>query len=42
MGLALLDRVIQDLGDVGTVENRSGLQGRFATMVMAPKAGASG
>ena len=41
MGLALLDKVIEDLADVGTVENRSGLQGRFATMVMAPKAGAS-
>lgn len=41
MGLALLDKVAEDLADVGTVENRSGLQGRFATMVVAPKAGAT-
>lgn len=39
MGLALLDKVAEDLADVGTIENRSGLQGRFATMVVAPKAG---
>lgn len=41
MGLALLDRVEEELGDVGQVENRSGLQGRFATMVISPRAGAS-
>lgn len=39
MGLALLDKVAGNLADVGTIENRSGLQGRFATMVVAPKAG---
>lgn len=40
MGLALLDKVAADLGDIASVENRSGLQGRFATMVVAPRAGA--
>lgn len=40
MGLALLDRVQTELGDVGQVDSRSGLQGRFATMVVSPKAGA--
>lgn len=39
MGLALLDRIAEELADAGTVESRSGLQGRFATMVVSPKAG---
>jgi translation initiation factor IF-3 len=40
MGLGLLDRVQEELGDIGQVDSRSGLQGRFATMVLSPKAGA--
>ena len=38
MGLALLDRLAEELKDVGHVETRSPLQGRFATMVLAPNA----
>ena len=41
MGLALLDKVIEELEDVAQVDSRSGLQGRFATMVLSPKAGAA-
>lgn len=41
MGLNLLDRVIEELEDVAQVDSRSGLQGRFATMVLSPKAGAA-
>ncbi|CAN5875666.1 hypothetical protein BH24ACT15_BH24ACT15_07780 [soil metagenome] len=40
MGLNLLDRVIEELDDVAQVDSRSGLQGRFATMVLSPRAGA--
>ncbi len=42
MGLGLLDKVIEELDDVATVDSRSGLQGRFATMVLSPRAGAGG
>ncbi len=38
MGLKLLDRLADGLADVGHIETRSGLQGRFATMVLAPNA----
>jgi translation initiation factor IF-3 len=37
MGLALLDRLAEALADVGQIETRAPLQGRFATMVLAPK-----
>jgi translation initiation factor IF-3 len=40
MGLALLDKVAEELGDIGQIDSRSGLQGRFATMVVSPRAGA--
>ncbi|MEE8602973.1 translation initiation factor IF-3 [Euzebya tangerina] len=40
MGLALLDKVVEELDDVAQVDSRTGLQGRFATMVLSPKAGA--
>jgi len=38
MGLALLDRLAESLSDVGHVESRTPLQGRFAMMVLGPKA----
>lgn len=38
MGLGLLDRLADSLSDIGHVETRSPLQGRFATMVLAPNA----
>lgn len=41
MGLGLLDRVEEELEDIAQVDSRSGLQGRFATMVLSPKAGAA-
>ena len=37
MGLELLDRFAEELGDVSTVETRSPLQGRFATVVLSPR-----
>lgn len=37
MGLALLDRMAGELADVATIESRSPMEGRFATMVLAPK-----
>ncbi|WP_336249332.1 translation initiation factor IF-3 [Stomatohabitans albus] len=37
IGLQQLDKLAEDLADVGIVETRSGLQGRFATMVISPK-----
>lgn len=37
IGLQQLDKLAEDLADVGIVENRSGLQGRFATMVISPR-----
>lgn len=39
LGLSLLDRVEAELGDIGQMESRSGLQGRFATLVISPKGG---
>ena len=39
LGLAIFERLEKDLADVGQTESRSGLQGRFATMVMAPRPG---
>jgi len=38
LGVALLDRLAGDLSDVSNVEARSPMEGRFATMVLAPKA----
>lgn len=37
MGIALLDRLAEALSDVATIESRSPMEGRFATMVLAPK-----
>jgi translation initiation factor IF-3 len=37
LGEQLLDQVTQELADVGTVESRSGMEGRFATLVLGPK-----
>lgn len=37
IGLQQLDKLAEDLADVGIVETRSGLQGRFATMVISPR-----
>jgi translation initiation factor IF-3 len=37
MGVALLDRLAEALGDVAGVETRSPMEGRFATMVLAPR-----
>lgn len=36
IGVALLDRFAEGLFDIGKVESRSPLEGRFATMVIAP------
>lgn len=38
LGLQLLDRFAEELSDVATIETRSPMEGRFATMVLAPKA----
>jgi len=38
LGEQLLDTVTQQLSDVGHVESRSGMEGRFATLVLGPKA----
>lgn len=40
MGQRILDQLTQDLADVANVESRSGMEGRFVTMVLGPKAGA--
>jgi translation initiation factor IF-3 len=37
LGLELLDRLAERLSDVSTVETRSPLQGRSASMVLAPR-----
>jgi translation initiation factor IF-3 len=37
MGIALLDRLAEELSDVATMEPRAPMEGRFATMVLAPK-----
>jgi translation initiation factor IF-3 len=37
LGIALLDRLAEALSDVATVETRSPMEGRFATMVLGPK-----
>lgn len=39
LGSQLLDRLSEDLSDVAHVETRSAMEGRFTTMVLAPKAG---
>lgn len=38
LGQQLLDRMVADTADVAQVETRSGLEGRFTTMVLGPKA----
>jgi len=40
MGQKILDALAEELSDVATVETRSGMEGRFVTMVLGPKAGA--
>ncbi len=37
MGAKVLDRFGEQLEEVGNVETRSGMEGRFITMVLAPK-----
>ncbi len=37
LGTQLLDRLAEELSDVANVETRSPMEGRFATMVLAPK-----
>lgn len=37
MGIQLLDRLAEELADVANIESRSPMEGRFATMVLAPK-----
>ncbi len=39
LGQRILDQLTQDLADVANVESRSGMEGRFVTMVLGPKAG---
>ncbi|MDX1383660.1 MAG: translation initiation factor IF-3 C-terminal domain-containing protein, partial [Thermoanaerobaculia bacterium] len=38
LGTKILDKVTEDLQDVGTVESRSRLEGRQMTMILAPAA----
>lgn len=38
MGAKLLDRFAEEVGDLANVESRGGIEGRFITMVLAPKA----
>lgn len=38
LGAKLLDRLAEDLADVGQVETRSPMEGRFITMVLGPRA----
>lgn len=38
MGAKLLDRFAEDVSDLANVESRGGMEGRFITMVLAPKA----
>ncbi|MDQ3528984.1 MAG: translation initiation factor IF-3 [Actinomycetota bacterium] len=40
MGQKILDQLTSDLADVAAVESRSGMEGRFVTMVLGPKASA--
>jgi translation initiation factor IF-3 len=40
LGQRILDQLVTDLQDVANVESRSGMEGRFVTMVLGPKAGA--
>ena len=39
MGQRILDQLAEDLGDIANVESRSGMEGRFVTMVLGPKSG---
>ena len=39
LGMALLEKIEERLADIGAIESRSGIQGRFATMVVSPRAG---
>ena len=41
LGQRILDQLTEDLADVGTVESRTPMEGRFSVMVLGPKAGAS-
>ena len=38
MGSKLLDRFAEEVADIANVESRGGMDGRFITMVLAPKA----
>ncbi len=38
MGQRILDQLSEDLADVANVESRSGMEGRFVTMILGPKA----
>lgn len=38
MGARLLDRFAEEVADLANVESRGGMEGRFITMVLAPKA----
>lgn len=37
LGLKVFEKFAEDLGDVATIESRSPMEGRFATMVLAPR-----
>ena len=39
LGQRILDQLTQDLSEVANVESRSGMEGRFVTMVLGPKGG---
>ena len=40
LGVQILDKVTEDLADIGKVESRSGLEGRQMTMILTPEAAA--
>ena len=38
LGIKILDKVTEDLADIGEIESRSRLEGRQMTMIVTPKA----
>ena len=37
MGLRVFEKFAEDLSDIAQIESRSPMEGRFATMVLAPR-----
>ncbi|PIZ31493.1 MAG: translation initiation factor IF-3, partial [Alphaproteobacteria bacterium CG_4_10_14_0_8_um_filter_53_9] len=36
-GTAMMDRIVEDTADIARVENRTGLEGRFMNLILAPE-----